>query len=54
MTNPTGNTPQGADYDHDYDDNMICGACGARYKPDRFALECEVCAAEDHTVEVGF
>ena len=56
MIDPTGNTPQGANHDHDCDpdDDMICGACGARYLPDRLALECEVCAAEDHTVEVGF
>ena len=36
------------------DDDMICGACGARYLPDRLALECEVCAAEDHTLEWEF
>jgi hypothetical protein len=52
MPDPNSNTPQGDD--HDIDDDMICGACGARYLPDRLALECEVCAAEDHTVEVEF
>jgi len=48
----TSNTPQGNNGDPD--DDIICGACGARYLPDRFALECEFCAAGDHTLEWEF
>lgn len=52
-------TPQGDDFylDDDYghlDNDYLCPVCGARYLPDRFALECKVCAAEDHTVEAPF
>jgi rubredoxin len=52
MPENTSNTPQvnRRDLDNDY----LCPACGARYLPDLFALECEVCAAEDHTVEAPF
>lgn len=40
------NTPQGDDHGHD--DDSLCPACGARFLPDPLALECDVCAAEDH------
>jgi hypothetical protein len=56
MDKHTSNAPQGDAHELDdyLCDDYLCPACGAHYLPDRFALECDVCAAEDHTVEAPF
>lgn len=52
MDKDTSTAPQGDD--HEPDNEYLCPACEAHYKQDRFALECEVCAAADRTVGVEF